>query len=455
MPTDTTCRCGCGQERQRQADGRLGAWAGPGCAAQARTRTPRHPDPLAPLRGESRTEEIIASQLRSTASELQGMDLAMQQRLEEQAREQKERESRVVVTTCPDCKGRAYQEPQVTRILPDGTRETYTPLRCAKRCKFAGRLCPECRTRFEPNGAQRFCSDPCRVANWNRKTKEDVPMLQPTPVLPKPDPFDEPEFPEVARLNSTPEQLCACGCGKPVGPRGTRYASSICALKGKRREVSPEARAKMSAAAKARVQREGRVGNRILDEAQASVAVDQAGAHTELVCPCGCGLPVKPGGRLAGKNCVSRYHRGRKMGPEARANIAAGARERAARTGMVCGKPVSPQPDSAGRVQAEPQTTESFGSGGVGEMMMLQKMAQPPNPSVCSPDVTDTQALLAEIERLQSELRCWTQKRADILATDELDIGQAIHWLRRLPNDAARKRVYQLACQMSDLSEVG
>lgn len=213
MPTDPTCRCGCGQERQRQADGRLGAWASPGCAAQARTRTPRHPDPLAPLRGESRTEEIIASQLRSTAADLQGMDLAMQQRLKEQARAQKEREARAVVTCCPDCGGRAYLEPEVTRILPDGSSETYTPLRCAKRCKS--------------------------------REKEESPMSG-APILTEPAP------------DPSPARPCECGCGRPVGPRGKRFASPGCAsrLRGK---MSPEARANMSAAAKARVARNGYV----------------------------------------------------------------------------------------------------------------------------------------------------------------------------------------------------
>lgn len=41
------------------------------------------------------------------------------------------------------------------------------------------------------------------------------------------------------------------------------------------------------------------------------------------------------------------------------------------------------------------------------------------------------------------------------LEEDELTAAWALHWFRKLPNDAARKRVYQLSCQMPDVPEVG
>lgn len=105
------------------------------------------------------------------------------------------------------------------------------------------------------------------------------------------------------------------------------------------------------------------------------------------LCLCGCGQPVKPGRKLAGKPCIPRFNRGRKTNPEARARMQAAAKERVKRTGRVI---------------------------------------QPANP---------TQAPIAS-------------PVVGAHMSPEQAVSLALHWLRQLPNDGVRSLVYQLACQM-------
>lgn len=53
-------------------------------------------------------------------------------------------------------------------------------------------------------------------------------------------------------------------------------------------------------------------------------------------------------------------------------------------------------------------------------------------------------------EQLVNHVRSWPPPLAN--EEHDLTVAWVVHWLRRLPNNAARKRAYQLACQMPEVA---
>ena len=433
----------------------------------------RHPNPLATIL-DSRAEAVVAYCLQSTAGD--GVDCS---RLDIQARALRDRELHVVLTTCPDCGGRAYQEPECTRILPDGTRETYTPVRCAKRCQGVRRKCYGCNEPFVPTGVQRYCSDACRFAGNIRKRKEapmsipenpilteaqasaEVDQVGPHTVLVCPCGCGRPLKPgnrygssgcwRRHRIAGSPEpapvlaRLCECGCGRPIGPRGTRYASIGCASRRPKGKMSDEARANMSAAAKARVARDGyvRPGQPVAYKARQDAQAEVAKLRTELLeaTPPEPAAPIRldpPRGSLSPPpEPVEPDEWGRTHLHEQIARV---------RRNLAGWRPQTSDDlqrrEDLAHTLAALERADSVIRAAQGDLAAAQDRA--------TRQAGEITRLLARQNSRQNSKPMAAMDA--ILAETDLAAAWAVHWLRRLPNDAARKRAYQLACQMPEVA---